>query len=221
MPGSPAYNARVTRPVGARQTHRHARLKDAVARRHDLPARVPDQPRRIAACSADAPWRQPIRRAASRGNCVSVSSVMTYFTCDRTRRGAHDQRKSAGTATPQQRVQVAELAAFALVAHPPARLGVPAPRTMEQVEGGWRRRRASSAETGPSGSMGAGTPPVLSIELVDPRFGHGEEATRRAGAFPRAHPQNRSTGRSADGRRDWPGSEPPVPRPDHRRLERS
>ena len=74
-----------------------------------------------------------IRRAASRGNCVSVSSVMTYRTFCKNGRLAHDYRKTMLVAA-QHRIQVGQLAAFALVAHPDAFWCIPTTGAVKEVE---------------------------------------------------------------------------------------
>ena len=84
-----AAQPRIPRPVGARQAHRHARLQDAVALGDALPVFV-DTAARFSGC-AMAPTNC---RAASRGSCVSVSSVMTYFTPGKHCRLADDEREA-------------------------------------------------------------------------------------------------------------------------------
>ena len=73
-------------------------------------------------------------RALSRGSCVSVSSVITYFTLGSSVDVADDQREASPGSTAQQRIQIAELAALALMAHPEPSLRIPAARPMQQIE---------------------------------------------------------------------------------------
>ncbi len=71
------------------------------------------------------------------------------------RRLARDARERVGAAAAQHRVQVGELAALSLVAHPAALAGIPAPRAMEEEE-----------------ALGAA---VLAVECLDAAPGGGGE----------------------------------------------
>ena len=65
---------------------------------------------------------------------VSVSSVITYLTLAEHGGRADDEREAVPSGAAQQRVEVGQLAALALVAHPDPLLRVPAARAMEQEE---------------------------------------------------------------------------------------
>ena len=120
--------ARIARAVGRREADRHARLQDAVAR-------------------ADAPFRgivagaiQRVRHGAdefarriARQLRIGVQRYHV-FNGREDRAIPDDERKAVPGATAQQRIQVGELAALALVTHPQPVLGVPAPRAMEEEE---------------------------------------------------------------------------------------
>ena len=70
----------------------------------------------------------------SRGSCVSVSRVITYFTFERTCVCADDEREALAGIASQKRVQIPEFAALALVAHPYALHGIPAAWSMKEKE---------------------------------------------------------------------------------------
>ena len=130
--GVTTIQPRIERAVGARQTDRHTRLQDAIA--GGDPTLLPIVTGRFSGC-AIAPTNC---RATSRGNCVSVSRVMTYFTVDRIAVSpTTSEKSSAGRPPPiaaQQGVEGFELAALALVAHPHPFLRIPQPRTVEEIE---------------------------------------------------------------------------------------
>ena len=74
-------------------------------------------------------------RAESRGSCVSVSSVITYFTFGSTAVSPTTSEKRSLAPPRRSAVQVRELAALALVTHPYPLLRIPAARTVEEKEG--------------------------------------------------------------------------------------
>jgi hypothetical protein len=110
--------------AGARQADADARLQDAVAFHHAANGIELGRFNGWAMVPTSC-------RAASRGSWVSVSSVMTYRMAGRMVSPIISEKHSAGTAA-EQGVELHELAALALVAHPQAFAGIPAARPMKQ-----------------------------------------------------------------------------------------
>ena len=73
-------------------------------------------------------------RADSRGNCVSVSRVMTYLMERRIAGSPTTFEKHSAAAATQISVEFHQLAALAFVSHPLAFTRVPAARPMEEEE---------------------------------------------------------------------------------------
>ncbi len=70
--------------------------------------------------------------AESRGSCVSVSRVITYFTFDKTGSLTDDERKAIPGAAAQKRIQFRKLPPLTLVAHPDPLPGIPSARAMKE-----------------------------------------------------------------------------------------
>src|SRR5439155_3814792 len=128
-----AEQARIARARRARQAHADPRLQDAVAL---------DDTRRFGATAEARPVQRVRHRADELPGRVARQLGVGVERDDvahapQQRRVADDQRKAlawAGArAAAKQRIQVGELAALALIAHPDALARVPAPRPMEQV----------------------------------------------------------------------------------------
>ncbi len=118
----------IARAVGARQVYGHARLQDAVAVGHDLLALV--------VVRAVQGMRQRADELAGRvARQLRVGIQRDHVLHLLQHRGrADDQRESLARAAAQQLIEVAELAALALIAHPEALLRIPAPRAMQEEE---------------------------------------------------------------------------------------
>ena len=113
------------RAAGAGHADADARLKNAVALGD--PAALSSKIGRFSGC-AIVPTSC---RAASRGSCVSLSSVMTYFNRRQTGRSA-DDRVEFVLVPRRTRVKFFELAALALPSHPDAFLGIPPAGAMKE-----------------------------------------------------------------------------------------
>ena len=133
--GVAAAQPRVAAAVAAGQTDTDARLQDAVALGHDRAV--------IAAAEARPVQRVRHRRDELRGGVarqLRVGVQRDDVANTGQRAGvAHDVRESLARArlrlAAQQRIQVGELAALALMAHPYPLARIPAARSMEQEEG--------------------------------------------------------------------------------------
>ena len=120
----------IARAIRPRQADRHPRLQDAVAG-YDPPL-----------CVVVARMVQRMRHGTDKLPSRITRQLRIRIQCNHVLHGgkngrvSDDERKAIRSATPaaasQQRVQIRELAALALVAHPTPFFGVPAPRTMEE-----------------------------------------------------------------------------------------
>ena len=119
---------RIPRPVGAGQAHGHAGLQDAVALADPLPVRVVARPIQRVRHGAH---QFPRRVARQLGIGVQGNDVLHVR---QERRIPDDPRKTLLIIAAQQRVQIRQLAALALVTHPNLFLRIPAARAMEQEE---------------------------------------------------------------------------------------
>ena len=76
--------------------------------------------------------------AESRGSCVSVSRVMTYFTFGQNRQFHRRRARSDPLAQlrpgAQKPIQFRKLSSLALVTHPDPLCGIPSARAMEEEE---------------------------------------------------------------------------------------
>ncbi|MBK7332823.1 MAG: hypothetical protein IPI87_10830 [Betaproteobacteria bacterium] len=144
--GVAGMQARVPRAAGPGQARAHAGLQDCVPFGHALasvcpgcsrPGKPPLPPcggaearavQRMRHRSNHLPRRIPrqLRVGVQRDHVLHVREHP---------RVAHDEREALACAAAQERVQVAELAALALVAHPQALLRIPPARAMKEEEG--------------------------------------------------------------------------------------
>ena len=138
-------------------------------------------------------------RAESRGSCVSVSRVITYFTFDKTAVSPTTSEKRSRASPPCPAAQQGDSnpPAFPACARNPSR---PAPGDSSAAGGGkGRRYRLVHSRTSHSALRSSAGPAAA--------------AARPPAAFPLPRPENRSAGRSAGFRPDLPGTGLPAPRP--------
>ncbi len=136
MPASPPCRRDVARALARRQAGADARLQDAVAGGHHVAApRVGAEVRPVERVRHR---RDELRRGVARQLRVGVEGDDVAHVAEHAR-VADDAREALARpragAPAQQRVEVAELAALPLLAHPHPVGGVPAPRPVEQEEG--------------------------------------------------------------------------------------
>ena len=130
QPGLPAHKARIEAAVSGEQAHRHARLQDRVslddASRAGIETRAVERVRQRA---------DHLRRCAARQVGVRVEGDHIAYGAGRRHLASNETKGVAGLAA-QQRVEMLQFAALALVAHPAALAGVPDAGAVEQVENG-------------------------------------------------------------------------------------
>jgi hypothetical protein len=124
----------VPRPVRSRQAHAHTRLQDPVALGHllrgaaDMEARAIERMRHHGHELAGRVPRQ-----------LGVGVERDHVLHSGERRGiAHDEREAVRGAPAQEPIQVGELAALALAAHPRALVWIPVSWAMQEEEGSRR-----------------------------------------------------------------------------------
>ena len=142
-----AVQPRKPRPVGAGQTHRDPGLQNAVARADPLLIGVVTRPIQRVRHRAD---QFPRRVTRQLGIGVQGNHILHI----QQNRGIADHpREAILSVAAQQRVQIRQLAALALIPHPDLFLRIPAARAMEQ-----EKRFAAH-------------PPILLIQRRDPLCG--------------------------------------------------
>ncbi len=134
--GLPAVQSRIARAVRTRQADRHARLQDAVAL-DDAPLRcvVAGMIQRVCHGADELPRRIARKlRIRVQGDDVLHVGQDSSVADDERKAAVGNSASSIALAAAQQRVQVRQLAALALVTHPDPFLRVPPPRAMEEEE---------------------------------------------------------------------------------------
>src|SRR6185437_16362737 len=112
-----------------------------------------------------------LARRVARQLCIRVQSN-DVLDARQDWRGADNEGKILLITTAQQPVQIIQLAALALAAHPYARLRIPASRTVEQVE---NTGLGSLIVVSSGATLRYRCGRVLAIELVDSRFDQAEQ----------------------------------------------
>ena len=138
--GLGAAQARVARAVGAGQAGSHPRLQDAMTGDDDTARGIELRP---------VQWvlhgRHELARAVARQFGIGIQGDHIPD-IGQHRCRPHHQREAAAGVAAQERVQVAQLAALALVTHPDRVVRIPAPRPVKQVKAVTDRRRILEVE---------------------------------------------------------------------------
>ena len=178
MPASPAKSRTNQDRPGAGQTHARRAVAECcnLRRRSHARHRTPDG-------STDGPWCPTSCRAASRGNWVSVSSVMTYLMAGKMDVSPTISEKHVAGTAAEEGVELHELSTLALVSHPQAFSRIPAARSVKQEKEVWHSRKDTSGSASRLRPAPAGATLDLQAESPPARRGN-PSAERSKGADP-------------------------------------